>query len=68
MGLARDAIHQGVFPQFLQTFFARYFEGGPFPRWCVDALRSVGVDLLEGKPETLLEEGSGAKWERAISN
>lgn len=54
-----------------------------YPRWCVDALRSVGVDLLadsdsseggEGKGvdgkkkrKKLVVDGSGAKWEYSKS-
>jgi len=64
MGQARDAIINGVFPEYLKTFFRNYFGKDGYPRWCIDALRSVGVDLLEGaEPETLVVEGDGAKWE-----
>ncbi|KAG8891853.1 hypothetical protein FRB99_003286, partial [Tulasnella sp. 403] len=65
MGKARDAIIDGKFPQFLKTFFADYFGEKGYPRWCIDALRSVGVDLLEGNPEAPVIEGDGAKWEYA---
>lgn len=59
-----------TFPDYLRSFFATYFRGsdGPvYPKWCVDALRSVGVDILEGieNPKILL--GNGAKWEYADS-
>ncbi|KAJ7132753.1 tRNA-guanine(15) transglycosylase-like protein [Mycena crocata] len=62
MGSARDAILNGTFPDYLRTFFAKYFEDVGYPKWCVDALRSVGVDLLEGR-DVLVVPGSGAKWE-----
>ncbi|KAJ6593936.1 tRNA-guanine(15) transglycosylase-like protein [Mycena capillaripes] len=48
MGGARDAILNGTFPKYLRTFFANYFGDIGYPEWCVNALRSVGVDLLEG--------------------
>nr|GAT56316.1 predicted protein [Mycena chlorophos] len=65
MGGARDAIAQGTFPQYLKDFFARYFVGTGYPEWCVNALRSVGVDLLDGlDPDHIkIVQGSGAKWE-----
>ena len=41
-------------------------EGGPtYPKWCVDALRSVGVDILEGLPDARVVDGNGAKWDYA---
>ncbi|KAF9241608.1 tRNA-guanine(15) transglycosylase-like protein [Melanogaster broomeanus] len=48
MGGARDAIMEGRFPDYLRTFFKNYFGDQGYPEWCVDALRSVGVDLLTG--------------------
>ncbi|KAJ7072295.1 tRNA-guanine(15) transglycosylase-like protein [Mycena amicta] len=63
MGGARDAIMDGTFPQYLKEFFAGYFEG-VYPEWCVNALRSVGVDLIAGMGRDIkLVPGSGAKWE-----
>ncbi|KZT72082.1 tRNA-guanine transglycosylase [Daedalea quercina L-15889] len=63
MGSARDAIMTGTFPAYLKTFFATYFGDAGYPEWCVNALRSVGVDLLEDRPETEVIPGDGAKWE-----
>jgi queuine tRNA-ribosyltransferase catalytic subunit len=63
LGGARDAIVDGTFPVYLRTFFARYFAGAAYPAWCVDALRSVGVDLLEGIKDAKIVEGGGARWE-----
>ncbi|KAH8119543.1 Queuine tRNA-ribosyltransferase [Phellopilus nigrolimitatus] len=41
-------------------------EAGPtYPKWCVDALRSVGVDILEGVVGARVIDGSGARWEYA---
>lgn len=62
MGGARDAILAGTFPDYLQTFFVNYFGDVGYPEWCVNALRSVGVDLLEGS-DIKVVTGSGAKWE-----
>ena len=67
MADARKAICSDTFPTYVRDFFSRYF-GGPndaYPRWCVDALRSVGIDLLEGEEgaERRVVEGDGAKWE-----
>jgi hypothetical protein len=70
MGGARAAILAGTFPAYLRRFFADYFspaedgDGAGYPAWCVRALRSVGVDLLEGAPPgTKVVEGNGARWE-----
>ncbi|KAJ7770209.1 tRNA-guanine(15) transglycosylase-like protein [Mycena maculata] len=62
MGGARDAILKGTFPDYLRSFFANYFGEFGYPEWCVNALRSVGVDLLEGS-DIKVNKGSGAKWE-----
>lgn len=64
MGRARDAIVDGIFPEYLKIFFAEYFGEKGYPEWCVNALRSVGVDLLEGKGANMVP-GDGAVWERA---
>ncbi|KAI0645617.1 tRNA-guanine transglycosylase [Trametes meyenii] len=63
MGGARDAIINGTFPDYLGRFFADYFGDAGYPEWCVNALRSVGVDLLEGRPGAQVVLGDGAKWE-----
>ncbi|KAF9012355.1 tRNA-guanine(15) transglycosylase-like protein [Cyathus striatus] len=62
MGNAREAILAGTFPQYLRTFFAEYFGDAGYPEWCVNALRSVGVDLLENSSVKVVP-GNGAKWE-----
>jgi hypothetical protein len=67
MGRAREAIISQTFPQYLKTFFAQYFGETGYPEWCVNALRSVGVDLLEGREDMKVIQGSGAKWEYADS-
>ncbi|KAF7792318.1 hypothetical protein EIP86_003354 [Pleurotus ostreatoroseus] len=65
MGQARDAIINGTFPEYLKSFFATYYGDKGYPEWCVNALRSVGVDLLEGRPDIKVISGDGAQWERA---
>lgn len=63
MGGARNAIMNGSFPAYLKTFFKDYFGEKGYPEWCVNALRTVGVDLLEGQPSANVIEGNGARWE-----
>jgi len=64
MGQARDAIINGKFPDYLHSFFDSYFGDVGYPEWAVNALRSVGVDLLEGKGgDVSVVPGDGAKWE-----
>jgi len=63
MGQARDSIMEGTFPTYLRSFFAGYFGDAGYPEWCVNALRTVGVDLLEGNPGVKVVKGDGAKWE-----
>lgn len=47
MGEIRAAIEKDEFPQWIHQFFAGYFkEKAKYPEWAVNALRSVGVDLL----------------------
>ncbi|KAL7274665.1 hypothetical protein RUND412_002428 [Rhizina undulata] len=49
MARARQAIVDDRYPSFLKEFFSGWYEGdkGLYPKWAVDALRGVGVDLLE---------------------
>ncbi|EJD52782.1 queuine tRNA-ribosyltransferase [Auricularia subglabra TFB-10046 SS5] len=66
MGGARDAIMNGTFPDYLRSFFRGYFGKQGYPKWCVEALRSVGVDLLEGEgAEIPVVEGDHPNWEYA---
>lgn len=64
MGRARDAIINGTFPEYLKNFFAEYFGDKGYPEWCVNALHSVGVDLLEGREDTKVVSGAAANWDR----
>jgi hypothetical protein len=68
MGRAREAIISKTFPQYLKAFFAQYFGDAGYPEWCVNALRSVGVDLLEGREDTKLSKVAVRKWEYADSD
>jgi queuine tRNA-ribosyltransferase catalytic subunit len=48
MGRVREAIIQDRFPTFIREFFADLFvEKTKYPEWAVDALRQVGVDLIQ---------------------
>lgn len=66
MGGAREAIIGGTFPTYLRTFFRNYFGDAGYPEWCVNALRTVGVDLLEDVDVPVVP-GNAAKWEYADS-
>lgn len=47
MSLARQAIIEDRYPDFLRKFFSDYYgDREKVPQWAVDALRGVGVDLL----------------------
>ncbi|KAI9710280.1 MAG: hypothetical protein M1820_002774 [Bogoriella megaspora] len=49
MGQVREAIIQDQYPAFLKAYFAKLYSGEKekYPGWAVDALKGVGVDLLE---------------------
>jgi queuine tRNA-ribosyltransferase len=48
MKQAREAILQDRYPAFVKAFFRRmYPEKEQLPQWAIDALRGVGIDLLE---------------------
>ncbi|GAA96102.1 uncharacterized protein L969DRAFT_94313 [Mixia osmundae IAM 14324] len=48
---AREAIIKGRYPEYLRTFFRRYYvTHSRYPAWAVAALRSVGVDLMSDAP------------------
>ena len=77
MGGARDAIMEDRFPAYVRDFFDRYFRAADknnkttitYPRWCIDALCSVSIDLLESADsnedgiERLVVDRNGTKWE-----
>lgn len=65
MGAARDAIMKGNFPSYLRNFFKAYYTEATYPRWVVEALLSVGVDLLEGIRDAYITDGDGTKWDYA---
>ncbi|KAF7574994.1 Tgt Queuine archaeosine tRNA-ribosyltransferase [Pyrenophora tritici-repentis] len=47
MRLVRDAITEDQYPQFVKGFFSKLYSGDKenYPKWAVDALKGVGVDL-----------------------
>lgn len=49
MARAREAVVEDRFPAFVKSFFSDWYQGdrGRYPSWAVEALRGVGVDLLE---------------------
>ena len=49
MGRVRNAIIEGRYPQFLREFFGCLYGGekSRFPAWAIEALRNVGVNLIE---------------------
>lgn len=49
MTSVRNAIIEDDYPAFLKTFFSDLHGGdkSQYPDWAIDALRGVGVDLLE---------------------
>lgn len=49
MRRAREAICEGRYPEFLKAYFRKLYDGDKekFPVWAVDALKGVGVDLME---------------------
>lgn len=65
MGAARDAILKDKFPGYLHRFFKTYYGETGYPQWIVDALRSVGVDLLEGNQDFKIINDDGTKWDYA---
>ncbi|GJJ06258.1 hypothetical protein Clacol_000449 [Clathrus columnatus] len=66
MGDVRDAILKDEFPIFLKNFFKTYYDDfKSYPRWIVNALRSVSVDLLEEDLSYSILDEEGVKWDRA---
>jgi len=49
MHQAREAIKEDEYPKFVKTFFSTLYHGdtSQYPHWAVDALKSVGIDLLD---------------------
>lgn len=48
MGSARQAILEDRFPAFLREYYTTFYgDKSKYPGWLVNALRGVGVDLLE---------------------
>ena len=53
MAQVREALKRDEFPQFVKKFFKTLYHGDEmqYPQWAVDALRSVGIGLLEAPSE-----------------
>ena len=49
MAQARQAIKQDRYLQFVRNFFGTLYHGdkSQYPIWAIDALKTVGIDLLE---------------------
>ena len=48
MRQVRDAVIADEFPAFIRQFFADlYSDRADYPEWAVDALKGVGVDLMQ---------------------
>lgn len=49
MAKAREAIVEDRYPEFVKNFFYGWHQGdkSKYPVWAVDALKAVGIDLLE---------------------
>ena len=45
MRSARTAIIEDRYPEFVRTFFAKYFGGKGVPEWASEALREVGIEV-----------------------
>jgi len=41
----RDSIKENKFPEFVQAFMLNMYLDQKYPQWCVDALRSVNIEL-----------------------
>lgn len=51
MSKARKAIKEDRYPEFVRNFFSTLYRGDQsrYPKWAVDALNSVGINLLQGQ-------------------
>jgi queuine tRNA-ribosyltransferase catalytic subunit len=51
MSKARKAIKEDRYPDFVRNFFSTLYRGDQsrYPKWAVDALNSVGINLLQGQ-------------------
>lgn len=48
----RNAILEDRYPAFVKDFFKKYFVGQGPPDWAVEALRTVGIDLLDNATDS----------------
>ncbi|XP_047041840.1 queuine tRNA-ribosyltransferase catalytic subunit [Helicoverpa zea] len=43
----RENIENGTFPQFVQKFVSEYFTDCEYPKWVIESLSSVGINLVK---------------------
>lgn len=63
----RESIKAQCFPQFVQNFMSKMFSDGQYPKWVVDALTKVNINL-QIKPEEVLPEIPNKKLFTNISS
>merc|ERR1711990_657546 len=49
MRSVREAVVEDRYPDFIRTFMKDMYGDDDYPRWAVDALREVGVDLTSNR-------------------
>uniref|UniRef100_A0A2A4JH85 Queuine tRNA-ribosyltransferase catalytic subunit 1 n=1 Tax=Heliothis virescens TaxID=7102 RepID=A0A2A4JH85_HELVI len=47
MRTMRENIEKGTFPQFVQKFVSEYFTDCEYPKWVIESLSSVGINLVK---------------------
>ncbi|XP_021194758.3 queuine tRNA-ribosyltransferase catalytic subunit [Helicoverpa armigera] len=47
MRTMRENIENGTFPQFVQKFVSEYFTDCEYPKWVIESLSSVGINLVK---------------------
>nr|XP_021194758.2 queuine tRNA-ribosyltransferase catalytic subunit [Helicoverpa armigera] len=47
MKTMRENIENGTFPQFVQKFVSEYFTDCEYPKWVIESLSSVGINLVK---------------------
>jgi queuine tRNA-ribosyltransferase len=69
MGKARKAIKEDRYPKFVCDFFSTLYHGDKqrYPKWAVDALNSVGINLMEGQGDMEAEVQVGTAGEARVA-
>ena len=62
----RAAILEKRFASWVREWFARRFPDRAFPRWCVEALRAGGIELLSGEERALADKQFRAEQISAV--